>query len=108
MERPSGQALVEVLVSATCILILFSGAGWVLRLAWEKGRCAALVFESTHGSLSGKPGDGGLLHSSGAREFQFSVSESDTSVIGEGRCGDRMTAVERVGFRKLESLQEWR
>jgi hypothetical protein len=107
MQRHSGQALIEVLISASWILILFTGAGWVLQVAWEKGRCAALVFESTHGILSGEPRLGASLPGAGARGFQFSISESDSAVMGEGRCGDRMPSPERVGFRKLESLREW-
>jgi hypothetical protein len=107
MPRHSGQALLEVLVASTWILIVVTGAGWILRIAWEKGRCAALVFESTHGALSGEPRVGAGLLGVGGRDFQFAVSESESSVIGEGRCGDRKPAPERVGFRKLETLREW-
>jgi hypothetical protein len=98
MVRQSGQAIVEVLISSTLVLILFAGAGWVLRAAWDKGRCAALVFEVTRGAL--------------AREhrrtsMEIAISESDIAMVGEGRCGDRRPAIERVGFRKLEHLREW-
>lgn len=98
MVRQSGQATLEVLVSSTLVLVVFAGAGWVLRAAWERGKCAALVFEATRGALSRE-------HRPLAVEL--SISESDEALVGEARCGARRPAIERVGFRKLEKLREW-
>ena len=98
MVRQSGQAILEVLVSSTLVLILFAGAGWVLRAAWEKGKCAVIVFEATRGALS---------RENRPLALELSISESDEAVVGEGRCGDRRPAIERVGFRKLEHLRDW-
>lgn len=86
-----GQALVELVASATGVVLALSGASWVLRTEWDRARCAYLVFERAHERLVGLPGGMGKVN----------VFEDDDAVRGEAKCG---SAVERVELRRLESL----
>ena len=96
-NKTSGQALMELLVSSSLLLAVISGAGWVFHCAWERGKCAYMVFEATRSVLA----DGGPSRGIALQSWR----DSDGEVVGRGRCGRQ---VEQVGFRKLEGLQEWK
>ena len=104
----SGQALLELLVSGGFVLILLAGAGWILQGAWERGRCAHLVFETTRGRLSGIPGLPFPISLKTPHGPSVRIEDSRISVIGEGQCGWFVKTTARVGFRKLETMKEWR
>lgn len=117
--RIIGQASLEFAISATVIAVLLSGAGWVLKAEWDRGRCAYLTFERTHSvltdteespasglipmALRGPRGTGGLTRFPHVKQAPAAVSVSDNgpAISGIGQCG---TAIEGLSLLKLESL----
>ena len=105
MRGPDGQVLLELTATASLLLVLVAGAGWVLKASWDRGRCAYIVFESTRRELSepGRSRSSMLLLQRSPVSLEW--HETADELRGRGRCGNQE---EQVGFRKLESLREWR
>lgn len=89
----SGQAAIELLLSAFAAILTFAGVGAVLRGEWQRLHCAHLVFERTHERLIG---GGGIRLPD---RIRVSIREDAISVTGEARCG---RASESVTLYKLE------
>jgi hypothetical protein len=87
----SGQATLEFSVSATLIALVLTGAGWILKVNWERAQCAYLVFETTHARVMGRI-------EPRQSQVQVLITESPSSIQGEGKCGDH---TERVVMQKL-------
>ena len=50
-----GQSTVELLVSASVLMITLTGVGWIFKAEWDRGKCVYVVFEKTHAALIGAP-----------------------------------------------------
>jgi hypothetical protein len=48
-----GQTTVELLASASLLMITVSGMGYLFKAEWDRGKCAYLVFEKTHAAATG-------------------------------------------------------
>jgi hypothetical protein len=46
-----GQTLVELLMSLSTVVVSITAAGWLLKVQWDQGRCAYIVFEQTHAEI---------------------------------------------------------
>ena len=88
-----GQTLLEFTVSAAMLALVISGSGWLLRVEWERSRCAFLVFEKTHARLTGT--------NPPRTQVRIIIREKPDSVEGEGKCGN---SIEHVEFDRLEKM----
>jgi len=95
-HRILGQAITELILSLHLLIVLVSGAAWVLHAAWERGKCTYLVFERTRAALTAAPGP--LLL--GPVDYE----ETSGEVVSRASCGQEH---EQVGFKKLELMHKW-
>lgn len=98
MTPEQGQALAEFLLTGLVVSAIVLATPRLLGSAWDRAHCSHLAFETARRILAGTPGV--PSDRAGVR-----VLESDDLVIVEARCG-RQAA--QVGFRKLETLEQWR
>lgn len=89
----SGQATLELVVSAALISLTLIGSGWLLKAQWNRGRCAYLVFETAHARLTGR------LEKGRPASVRIQVSESAEAVESLGECGQ---AREKITLPRLE------
>ena len=81
-----GQTLVEFCVSAAMLALVLLAAAGLLRTEWDRGRCAHLVFESTHARLTQKAGP--------ASQIPVTLRDTPRGVHGEARCGQARESVD--------------
>ena len=86
-----GQALVELLLSSTLVMLCIAGSGWLFKLEWDRARCAYVVFEKTHAKVVGA--------SDPEPRVFVALEESEAGVSGSARCGQ---AREEVSLPHLE------
>lgn len=91
MRTQLGQATFELILSAGLIAVTLSGVGWILKLEWDRARCAYLVFEQTHART--------MKRSSRPSPLRVSIEEGTRQVRGKATCGAVETS---VSFSKLE------
>lgn len=92
MRSVRGQVTLEVILSTGLLMLVLTGAGWVLKLEWDRARCAYLVFESAHARLTGR---------AGPRAVDIEIYETPEAVSSVGRCG---SSQQTVRLPKLPSL----
>jgi hypothetical protein len=94
ISRQQGQTLIEFLLSSGLVVVVLAGAGWLLRVHWERSKCVYIVFEKTHARLNGvsRP----TLQGPPVR-----LTESPDHVTGEATCGP-LRQPEQVRLRKLK------
>ncbi len=92
-NRQSGQTILEFMLTSGLLIFAVSGAGWLMKLHWERSKCVYIVFEKTHARLNGveRPTVVGP---------PVSLTETPSEVIGEAACGPG-GAPERVHLPKL-------
>ena len=90
-KSPAGQAMVELVLSAGAILLTIASAGWILKLEWDRARCAHLVFEKTRAALNHTP-------LPPTARIAIEISEDASSITGQSQCGK---AHEKVRLKKL-------
>jgi hypothetical protein len=93
-----GQSLVELLVSISTVAITLGAAGWLLKVEWDRGKCAYVVFEKTHARVA-HAGFYGLSDPTALLSAPVSIQDRPDSVQGDARCG---ASVESVRLPKLE------
>ena len=89
-----GQALVEFVLSLALVIIALVGVVGVLRLEWQRARCAYWVFEKVHAERIGALPPRSRLF--------VRIESTDHGISGEGRCG---SVRERIELPFLESAQ---
>lgn len=93
VRNDSGQAWIEFMLSLTGLIITITATSWLLKIQWDRGRCAYLVFEHTHRhllvGLSQKQGGPSILGSIGSIQFQ----DSPDQITGQGLCGESKESV---------------
>ncbi|MEN9723916.1 MAG: hypothetical protein RJB38_1902 [Pseudomonadota bacterium] len=92
-----GQVTLEIAISSVALLIILTGAGWILKVTWKKAECTRAVFESSRQALSSHSP---MLQAASSATIQ----ETPELVVSAQWCGGQL---ERVGFRKLERIPEW-
>lgn len=88
--------MTELILSLPLLVVLICGAGWILKAAWERGKCATWVFENARSALSATP----LSFAPGPMDSE----ETPNAVVFRAFCGGHR---EQVGLRKLESMHQW-
>jgi hypothetical protein len=52
VSKENGQVMVELLAAIVSVAVTISFAGWFLKVEWDRGKCAYIVFEHTHAEVS--------------------------------------------------------
>ena len=94
-SRQSGQSVIEFLLSSGLLILVLAGSGWLLKLHWERSKCAYLVFEKTHARLNG------VQRPTLASDLTVAISESPTGVTGESLCAPGALP-ELIRLKKLQ------
>jgi hypothetical protein len=100
-----GQTTVELLTSASLLMITISGVGWLFKAEWQRGECAYFVFEKTHAALISSSSD-----SSGSLNSPLELLSSSSAVPVQIEDGPEQTrgfsfcrgTLESVTLPKLE------
>lgn len=89
-----GQTTVELLATLSTVVLAITAAGWMLKVEWDRGKCAHIVFERTHAQVSNSlppiTGWGG--------EIPVQVQSMPDSVEGHGIC----ESLESVSLPQLD------
>lgn len=85
----SGQSAVELLASISTVVVAVSVAGFMLKVEWDRGKCAYIVFEKTHAQVANSLPP---LNPWGG-EVPVQVQNLPDSAEGNGLCGQSTEAV---------------
>ena len=94
-QSPSGQTLVEFLIGSSILVLAVTGAGWVLRVEWDRARCARLVFQKTRTALNTQSPEQVSIPS----DLATQINNQPGWIEGDKICGK---AHEKVLLHKLE------
>ena len=86
-----GQTLIELLYSLSTVVLSITAAGWLLKIEWDRGRCAYVVFEQTHAQVSNSPPISVGQDYGGPIQVQTQASQD--SVDGTAQCGQSSETV---------------
>ena len=94
-----GQALLELIASILTVVLTVASSGWLMKIEWDRGRCAYIVFENTHAQVANSPPpDTPPWFSS-----RISIHDLPDAVEGSSHCGE---SEESVTLPKLEPAEE--
>jgi hypothetical protein len=84
-----GQTLLELLASISTVAVTLGAAGWLLKVEWDQGKCAYVVFEKTHAQVA---------HSRPPRspawlDAPVGIEDFPDAVKGDANCGESHEAV---------------
>lgn len=87
--------MLDLVFAITTVVLTLSGAGWLLKVEWDQGRCAYIVFEQTHANVSGSA----PLPLSGSYGGSVRIDSQPDSVQGSADCGG---SSEQVSLPRLD------
>lgn len=90
-----GQTTVELIASLSTVVLTITAAGWLMKVEWDRGKCAYIVFEKTHAQAT---------HSlpplfTWGSDMPVQVQNVPGGTEGTGICGQ---SAERVSLPQLD------